>query len=129
MESRSTGGALPHGKLDLGFSESNIPDAAWRTANGNGVLAYMEYQEVEGFANAYKQQDLLQGAEEQALEDYLEFAPILELYQLDRPAGDLEPTPEQAKDALPYVRRAVAHLNGMLALGQGTLDSYNEALK
>ena len=129
LAKRSTGGAMPSGKPDLGFSESNIPDAAWRTANGNGVLAYMEYEEVERFANAYKQQDMLQTAEERALEDYLEFAPILQVYQVDRPVGDLVLTPEQARDALPYVRQALAHLNGMLALGQGTLDSYNEALK
>ena len=129
LESRSTGAEMPSGHIDLGFSEKNIPDAAWRTANGSGVLAYMDYEEAERFAAAYKQQEMLQTAEEQALEDYLEFAPILDIYQMDHPVDHPDPTPEQARDALPYVRRVVAHLNGMLALGRGTLDVYDEALK
>ena len=122
LENRSTGAPMPDGKLDLSFSETPIPDAAWRTANGSGVLAYMDYEEAERFADAYKQQEMLQAAEEQALDDYLEFSPMLELHHAD-------PTPELAKDALPYTRRALAHVSGMLALGEGTLASYNDALK
>src|SRR3984957_11446020 len=48
-------------KMDLGFHEEEIPDAAWRTASTTGVLEYMPYEEVERFADAYREQALLQG--------------------------------------------------------------------
>jgi hypothetical protein len=34
-----------------------------------------------------------------------------------------------AREALPYVRKVIAHLNGMIAVGNGTLGSYQDALK
>lgn len=123
MEERAAGGKLQELKgIQLAFHEQPIPDAAWRTASSTGVLNYMEYEEVERFADAYKQQEMLQTAEEQALDNYLAFTPILQIH------GEAV-TPEQAKDALPFVRQALAHVTGMLALGQGTLESYNDALK
>ena len=112
----------PTKQIKVAFNEQPIPDAAWRTASSTGVLDYMDYEEVEAFADAYKQQEMLQTAEENALNDYLEFIPILHVH------GD-NLTPEQAKEAVPIVRHAIAHLNGMLALGQGTLGAYEQALK
>jgi hypothetical protein len=120
MASAKTPG--PQQKLTLSFGETPIPDAAWTTAKSNGALAYMPYDEVESYADAYKQQAMLETAEESALNDYLEFTPILEMHQSDL-------TPAEADAALPSVRRALAHVSGMLALGQGTLGSYKDALK
>lgn len=123
LEDHSAGKPLPSAsQLKVTFSETPIPDAAWRTASTTGVLNYMDYDEVQAFAEAYKQQEMLQGAEENALNDYLEFIPVLQIHGENL-------TPEQAKEALPVVRHAIAHLNGMLALGQGTLGAYREALK
>jgi hypothetical protein len=113
------------GKLheeDFAFSESPIQDAAWRTASSTGVLAYMDYGEVEKFSDAYKEQALLQTMEEKALDDYLELAPLISHHSADM-------TAETAKAALPYARHVVAHLMGMLAVGQGTIVSYEAALK
>ena len=106
----------------LQFHEEPIPDAAWQTASNTGVLAYMEYDEVERFSAAYKQQAMLQIAEEKALDDYLEFLPLLELH------GKALTAP-QAAQVLPAVQHALAHLNGMLALGQGAFETYGDALK
>ena len=123
LEAHVGGAPMPAAdQIKVGFNETPIPDAAWRTASTTGVLDYMEYEEVERFADAYKQQDMLQTAEENALNDYLEFIPILHFHGKDL-------TPEQAREALPTVRHAIAHLTGMLALGQGTLSAYDEALK
>jgi len=110
-----------HG-LQVNFDESPIPDSAWTTASSTGVLSYMEYSEVQTFADAYKQQGMLQAEEEQALEDYLEFSPLLEMHHKDL-------TPALANEALPAVRRALAHVSGMLAIGAGTKSSYDDALK
>ncbi len=109
-------------QLSLTFAEEPIPDAAWTTASSTGVLSYMDYAQVERFSAAYKQQVMLQTAEEKALDDYLEFTPILGLHGKDI-------TPAQATQVIPAVQRALAHVNGMLALGQGTLGTYDEALK
>jgi hypothetical protein len=109
---------------DFVFHESPIQDAAWRTANSTGAVTYMDYAEVERFSDAYKEQALLQTMEEQALEDYLELLPIL-----SHPGNGGIVTPEVAKDAIPYTRRVVAHLSGMLAVGAGTIGTYEDALK
>ena len=106
----------------LEFDEEPIPDAAWVTASSTGALSYMDYGEVERFSGAYKEQSLLQTAEEKALDDYLEFTPILSLH-------GKQVTAAEAVQVLPAVQRALAHVNGMLALGQGTLGSYDAALK
>jgi hypothetical protein len=109
---------------DFIFHEGPIQDPAWRTANSTGALDYMHYAEVERFSEAYKEQALLQSQEEQALEDYLELLPIL---SHRGNAGVV--TPDNARDALPYARRVLAHLDGMLDVGTGTIQSYEAALK
>jgi hypothetical protein len=109
---------------DFLFQEAPIQDAAWRTANSTGALDYMDYAEVERFSDAYKEQAMLQSMEEQALEDYLELIPVLVNHSKDG-----VPSPEAAKDAIPFTRRIVAHLSGMLDVGAGTVQSYEAALK
>jgi hypothetical protein len=109
---------------DFTFHEAPIQDAAWRTANSTGSISYMDYAEVERFSEAYKEQELLQTIEEKALEDYLELEPIL---QHHGKSGTVDQ--DAAKDAIPVARHVVAHLRGMLAVGEGTVGSYNAALK
>jgi hypothetical protein len=124
LEARAQGQPGTLHESDFIFHENPIQDAAWRTAASTGVLSYMDYGEVERYSDAYKEQDLLQKMEEQALDDYLELVPILVNHSSQ---GDV--SPEAAKEALPYVRKVIAHLNGMIAVGNGTLGSYQDALK
>lgn len=124
LEARVQGQPGTLHESDFVFHEAPIQDAAWRTAASTGVLSYMNYAEVERFSDAYKEQDLLQKMEEQALGDYFELMPIL-VNHSDH--GDV--SPDSAKDALPYVRKIVADLNGMVAVGTGTAGSYEDALK
>ncbi len=107
------------------FEEAPIQDAAWRTASSTGALSYMDYAEVERFSDAYKEQALLQTMEEQALDDYLQLMPVLIIHHSTQ--GTV--SPEAAKDAIAPIRRIIAHLNGMLDVGQGTIGAYQEALK
>ena len=109
---------------DFIFHEEPIQDAAWRTANSTGALDYMDYTTVERFADAYKEQALLQSMEEQALDDYLELLPIISHHG----SGGVI-SPDEARDALPFTRRVVAHLSGILDVGAGTVGSYEAALK
>lgn len=101
------------------FQEEEIPDAAWRTASNTGVLEYLPYDEVERFADAYREQALLQTMAQDALNDYLELTPML----------DRQPTKQDADMLVPIVQRTLGHLRGIAAAGQGTLDSYKAALK
>jgi hypothetical protein len=111
--------------LQLNFTEGPIADAAWRTASSTGAVSYMPYVEVERFATAYKEQDLLQTTAEQTLNDFLQ----LGSFTPQARGAKLDLTPEQAHAALPYVRTTLAHLEGVYAVGLGTLNTYDLALK
>ena len=125
VQGRSEGNqGAPSADANMDFTEGELQDAAWRTASSTGVLAFFDYTEVERFAAAYKEQELLQVTLERTLEDYLQRSSVLPQ------SKDLNTlTPAQAAEALPYVRKAVADLRGVLAIGQGTLTSYDHALK
>lgn len=124
LQSRAEGQTGVLNRNDFVFHEAPIQDAAWRTANSTGALTLMDYAEVERFSDAYKEQALLQSMEEQALEDYLQLLPVL---AHNGKNGVI--TPEAAKEAIPYTRRVIAHLNGMLDVGAGTVGTYQAALK
>jgi hypothetical protein len=120
MAEEVNAGKKPENKLQvpLSFSEMEIPDAAWRTASSTGTLEYLPYDEVERFADAYREQELLQGMEQKTLEDYLQLVPPQQLTL----------TKENAPHFLEGTQRAMGHLNGIMAAGQGTMDSYKKAL-
>ncbi|MDQ2926181.1 MAG: hypothetical protein M3R43_11585 [Acidobacteriota bacterium] len=110
--------------LTLEFNEGPLQDAAWRTAASTGVVSYMDYAAVEKYAVAYKEQGQFEVMEQQALDEYLQ----LDSYVVK----GFDPTALNADDvkaALPDVRRALAHLEGMLDVSRGTLRSYDDALK
>ncbi|GAA3751805.1 hypothetical protein GCM10022270_08070 [Terriglobus aquaticus] len=124
VQARSENRPADPGNIDLSFHEGTLANAAWNTATSTGTLSLMPQQEVERFAAAYKEQDLLQTTAEQALNDYLElqsFAPATQTSTLDLP-------PSAASAVLPYVRHTLAHLEGMYAVGAGLLNAYNRAL-
>jgi hypothetical protein len=107
---------------ELQFRQGLIPDSAWRTASSTGVLSYMDYEEVEKFSSAYKEQDELQTMEQLTINDYLQLGPILKGH-----TGPIDAA--LAKEALPYTRSAMGHLSGIYFIGQGTIGAYNDALK
>ena len=111
-------------QMKLEFTEGELGDAAWRTASSTGVLSFMEYTEVEKFAAAYKEQDLLQTTLENTLNDYLQLTSVISPYK-----GPGKLTQQRATEALPYIRKTLGDLNGVMAIGQGTLASYKEALQ
>lgn len=133
LRATSQGEPTPVGHVTVGFSEEEIPDAAWRTAGSTGVLEYMPYDEVERFADAYREQALLQSIAERTLEDYLELTPEMGPGTvLAQGTSGAKPTKEEAAMAaqlLPMAVRTLGHLNGILAAGEGTMGSYKDALK
>ncbi|HEV2578495.1 MAG TPA: hypothetical protein VGU25_14925 [Acidobacteriaceae bacterium] len=119
LRAEQHGAPFPLTDIHVAFHEEEIPDAAWRTASSTGVLEYMPYDEVERFADAYREQALLQTMAQNALNDYLELTPML----------DRQPSKQDADVLLPVVQRTLGHLRGIAAAGQGTLESYKAALQ
>lgn len=124
VEDRSAGRPGNASGLTLSFSEVPMQDSAWRTAASTGVLSYMEYGEVQRYALAYKEQDMFELLQQQTLDEYLQ----LDSYVVK----GFDPAtirPEVTQAALPDVRRALAHLGGMLDVSRGALKAYDDALK
>lgn len=109
--------------LNIGLSEGPLKDAAWRTASTTGVASYMDYSEVEAFAECYKEQDQYERMEEHALEAYLK----IESFVATKKPADL--TDEELRQAQPVVRDALANLGALRDIGTGTLQTYKNALK
>ena len=124
LEDRSAGRAGDPAGLSLSFSEEPMQDSAWRTAASTGVLSYMNYGEVQRYALAYKEQDMYETLQQQTLDEYLQ----LNSYVV-KGFDPARVTPEIIQSAMPDVRRAVAHLEGMLDVSRGALKAYDDALK
>ncbi len=124
LEERSQGRPGNPEGLNLSFSEGPLQDAAWRTASSTGVMNYMEYGEVERFSAAYKEQAQFETMEQQTLDEYLELDSFV--------VKGFDPrnvSMDDIKAAQPIVRRALAHLEGMIDISRGTIQQYDSSLK
>jgi hypothetical protein len=110
--------------LQLGFTAEPLDSAAWSTATTTGAVSYMEYDEVERFATAYKNQQMFEDAVRPALENY----EVLETYVSEK-EDPRNLKPQDVETAIPDLRRALADLGSMYDAGRGTLALYDEALK
>ena len=126
LEARQQGKPGDLTGASLSFSEGPLQDAAWRTAASTGVLSYMDYSTAEKYAVAYKEQDLYEAIQQQALDDYLQLGSFIP--KGFDPAKDTV-TKEQADSALPIVRQTIAHLRGMGDVGLGARSAYQQALR
>ncbi len=125
VEARSQGKDAPVPNIkNFTFSEAEIQEAAWRTASSTGVLAYMDYGQVETYAAAYREQELLQVTLQRTLNDFLELSTFV---GPGHDPGQL--STQSATEALPYARRTLGDLTGIYAIGVGTVNTYNKALK
>lgn len=124
LEARSAGEAGDASALNLNFREGPPQDAAWRTASATGALNYVDYDTLQRFSIAYKEQDQFDEWQKRAL------GSLLDLLVL---AGDnfdaAKVTTDEAKTALPLARSLLADLGGLKAIGRGTMQAYDHALK
>jgi len=86
----------------------------------------MDYSTAEKYAKAYKEQDLYETMQQQALDDYLQLGSFIP--EGFDPAKDTV-TQEQVDSALPVVRKTIAHLRGMGDVGLGVRSAYQQALR
>ena len=110
-------------KLRLQYSEGPLKDAAWRTAAATGVVAYMDYESAETYAECYKQQEEFERLENRAIEAYLD----MEYFSATKPPAQL--SDEELKAAQPVVRKTLADLGGLRDVARGTVETYDAALK
>jgi hypothetical protein len=124
VEARSKGQPGDPKDLTLGFHEGPLQDSAWRTAASTGVISYMDYAQVQKYDVAYKEQEQFESMERQTLDEYLQLDSYI--------VKGFDPNnlnPDDIKAAMPDVRRAIAHLAGMMDISRGTLMAYDDALK
>jgi hypothetical protein len=124
LEQRSRGNDASAEGLSLGFNMIHLQNAGWRMANATGVLQYMDYDDVQRFAESYDEQDVFNGLQSQTLENYLKlnsyFAANKDPKHLSR---------DEIDSALSDVRTTIAHLGAMQDVGRELMASYDDALK
>jgi hypothetical protein len=123
LQSRSQDKPFDIQGLNLGFTNSTLSDASWRTATGTGVLSFMEYGRVQQFASAYQEQELFSRLELETLDRYLQ----LNSYAV----SGFDPkaiSPEDAKAALPDVSRTLTQLVAMDQVGENLRLAYERVL-
>jgi hypothetical protein len=111
------------GKPQFGFATAPLRDAAWRTASATGIASYMDYDTVQQFAECYKQQDEFERMQDKALDEFLHLGSFA---VLGEPTA---PTDDELRQAQQVARSSLADLSALRDIGNGTLASYDEALK
>ncbi|SEG60377.1 hypothetical protein SAMN05421819_3724 [Bryocella elongata] len=115
--------AMDSHQLRLGIQEGPLRDAAWRSASTTGAASYMAYTLVEDFAECYKEQEQYERQEEKTLDSFLR----IESFVATSKPDDLRD--EDLRQAEPIVREALANLGALRDIGNGTLQTYDAALK
>lgn len=123
LQAKSEGKSYPIATISLSFTSASVTDANWRTATATGALSLMEYKRVENFASAYQVQEVFSRLEGQTLEEFLQLQSYV-LYGFDPD----KVSPEEAKAAMPDVRKALSHVVAMQQIGAGLNHAYEDAL-
>lgn len=121
LSARSQGKAYDIRALTLSYTQSTLSDASWSTAAATGVLSYMRYEHVQGYARAYQLQAQFTGLERESMQDFLELQSYV-VYKFDPE----KLSPADATAAMKDVRRTLAHLQATDQIGQ-QLRGYCEA--
>jgi hypothetical protein len=109
-------------QFELGFHLSSLNDASWRTAEGTGALAHMDYPDVQAYAKLYGVQELYTAQQRKAMDRTVSALSAMG-------GGD----PHKASpDDLERFRQALLALRGELfvdkQLGESLAKGYDEAL-
>jgi hypothetical protein len=123
LQSRSQDKPFDIQGLNLGFTNSTLSDASWRTATGTGALSFMEYGRVQQFASVHQEQELFSRLELETLDRYLQLNSYA-LFAFDPKAI----SPEDAKAALPDVSRTLTQLVAMDQVGENLRLAYERVL-
>jgi hypothetical protein len=87
--------ALDHDKMHFGFQWSSFNDSAWRSAHDTGALIYMSTAEVQQYADAYYQQDIVN---QQAVAIFTHQSELVAPFFMEKQSSDF--TPEEVQSLL-----------------------------
>ena len=110
-------------KMTLGFTNSTLNDASWRTAGATGALALMDYNTAQRYSNVYQLQQQTMRLEQQTLDDFL----VIESHSV----FGFDPakiSDAEIAEGEPEVRHALVHLVAWQQFSQGLSEVYDRAL-
>ena len=113
-----------HGTVTLAWSWSAMNGSAWQTARETGALSYMPYEKVQGFADTYFQQDLVNEAGHTLIRNHTQAEiPLL----IEKPPANF--TPAQIDEALHRCAETYMQLELLEDLIKGLDRNYTDALR
>ena len=125
-QARSEGKDVPAENVSLGSSFATLHEASWDTASATGVLNYMDYTEVQRFAETYQLQREYVSVQESMLQDYLQA-----ISHVTGTVGLLNikaMTPSEAGAAMVDLQHTLARLAAMQEIGQLVGKDYDAAI-
>jgi len=93
--------------IKVDFNMEGINEAAWKTAQATGALAYMPHQEVQRYTDIYEAHHTFLTQQDKLLEDEAKFLGVMAKTNFGH--GDI--TPEQTSAALEPLGVWLAHLS------------------
>ena len=123
VQAREQNKSIPFAVEGIGFSNTTLSDASWRTAQATGALALMDYKQVQDFAAAYTIQDETMRLERVTLDDFI----LLQSHAVHG-FDPTKITPAQATAAEPEITHALAHLIATTDYARGLDQEYARAL-
>jgi hypothetical protein len=122
-------GPLDSDKLHFGWYWEGGESSAWQTVRDTGVVAFMPYEEVHGYANAYMQQATV----DEAAKDYIKqstkaIQPLLRHGDLKHASlAGITFTPEERKQLVQSCLDDLSQISLMLDLSDSLDELYRKA--
>jgi hypothetical protein len=111
-------------QLRLDFTVGDLKSASWKTAAATGALGFMDYDQVQRYADLYQLQDKYSALQDQTIDEFLQLQSYF-IYGSDPE----KITPADAGTAELDTRRALAHLTAMDQVGTALASEYDALLK
>jgi hypothetical protein len=101
------------------YSIAQLTSTSWATAQSTGAVAYMEYDEVERFANVYELQERFASIQDRLVEGYV----------MSGPGTDPDKaSPDELRRWKERIVTIQAHLRAAQGIGQALAQEYDKAL-
>jgi len=105
-----------HASMSINSSSVTMTDTAWKTAQMNGALAYMPYEEAERYSDIYKMQDALLALQQKPMEEVANANGLIVKFHWDK-SGKI--TTEQAGQ----IAEILGRMRFDLSIGDSLLEA------
>jgi hypothetical protein len=111
-------------QIRLDFTLGDLKSASWKTAAATGALGFMDYDQVQRYADVYQLQDKYSALQDQTIDEFLQLQSYV-IYGFDPE----KITPADAGPAELDARRTLVRLTAMDQVGTALAKEYDEVLK